>query len=846
MKQSYKNVFLVKYFEIIIMINRLFLLVSLLILSVANVWAARIQGTVTDDKGVALPYATVIILNSNQGTSTDDQGYYYMDLPQGSYQLQAYYMGYETKTQQVEVRLADQTIDFKLNPTHISISQVEIVSKDEDPAYEIMRLANERKKQRVQDIKSFESDVYLKGRLDILESPSKFMGVDIKEAYEEIGLDKEGSGIVYALEQKSHYKYDQHKSHHYIEYVRQSGDPQGLGLSDLPPVLDIYENRIIVLGLNPRGFISPLHNQATNFYRFEYMGEIRDAGQTILKVKLIPRRTHEPVFQGYVYVFDKTYDIHSVELKLDRTSEIDIAEKVNVDQMFRYIDEQRVIQRQNIYIQIDLLGFKVGGDFITMYSQQKVNKPIEWGKNETSKIVATYDSKYATKQTEEAWEEIRPIRMNDKEVKFFEVQDSLVHERQTKEETVAGLDLGIMDLFTGGRIYEGEKWDLRFNGLLSTLNFNTVEGLNINLNLEAKFDIDSLAILRAGMNHRYGFVNGHYNPSAYVFWDQKSTENTGRNYSIGLSGGKEVEAFNEKGFLPPIFNTVTSLLQGINHLKLVEKDFIKASYKFRSGTGWSGYAHLGYQKYNQLWNSTLYSFSENPDTRYTSNQPTEILAPFHERSLVFNASLKYQPGWKYISFTEYQTPISSAYPVFGIEYSKGVAIKDFADARYDLLSLNVSQNVGLKMLGVLSYAASWHGFLSSNNKVPWSEWKHFRSNEFILHKPQTNSFFMKPYYLMSHDQGSSVELHGEWQWKGFITNKIPLFKQLNWQGVIGGHALFQGDQQYAEMTFGLNNIGFKLYRFLRVDGVVAWENNSKPIYGIRVSLDSGLFNVEVN
>lgn len=828
------------------MFNRIFLLVLILTFSFFNAWSARIQGNVTDDKGASLPYATIIILNSNQGTSADDQGYYYMELSPGNYQVQAHYMGYESMTQRVEIKSSDQEINFKLKPNHVSIGQVEIVAKDEDPAYEIMRLANERKKQRVQDIKSFESDVYLKGRLDILESPSKFMGVDIKEAYEDIGLDQDGSGIVYALEQKSQYKFDENKSHHYIEYVRQSGDPQGLGFSDLPPILDIYENRIMVLGLNQRGFISPLHNQATNFYRFEYMGEIRDAGQTILKVKLIPRRKHEPVFQGYVYVFDKTYDIHSVELKLDRTSEIDIAEKVNVDQMFRYIDDQRVIQRQNIYIQIGLLGFKVGGDFITMYSQQKINKPIDWSEKETSKIVATYDSEYATKQSEEEWEEIRPIRMNEKEVAFFKVQDSLVHEREIKEEVVAGLDIGLMDLFTGGRIFKGEQWDLRFNGLLSTLNFNTVEGLNINLNLEAKIEVDSLAKLRIGMNHRYGFVNGHYNPSAYVFWDQKSTANTGKSYSIGLSGGKEVEAYNEKGFLPPIFNTVTSLFQGINHLKIVEKDFLRASYTFKSGTGWSGGANLGYQKYDQLWNRTAYSFSDNPDARYTSNQPIEFQSPFYESSLVFKASLKYQPGWKYISFSDYQRPMSSNYPVFGIDFSKAFAIDDFAEARYDLLSLDVSQTVGLKMFGSLSYAASWHGFLSSDSKVPWSEWQHFRSNEFLLHSPQTNSFFMKPYYLMSHDQGSSVELHGEWQWKGFITNKIPLFKQLNWQGVVGAHALFQGDQQYIEMTFGLNNIGFKLYRFLRVDGVVAWENDLKPMYGVRITLNNSLFNIEVN
>lgn len=831
------------------MMREFILLLSFISFSIFS-WAVKIEGTIYDEKGNTIPYASITVQNTNKGTTSDAEGYFYLHLDTGNYVLKASYMGYASQTKELLVKSSNQKIDFQLKPHSIELSGVDIKVKYEDPAIEIMRLAIERKKQRIQDIRSFSSDVYLKGSMRFLKSPKTFLGTNIEEDYDALGLDKDGKGIVYGLEQKSYYMKDRKQELHKIEYVRQSGDPQGLGFSQLPPILDVYENRIDVLGVNPRGFISPLHNQAFLYYDFEYLGEIMDGDQKILKIKLNPKRAKEAVFKGNIYIIDSTYDVHSVELIIDKSAEINIADKLIIDQMFRYISNQRVIQKQNIYVELELLGFVVGGDFLTAYSNQKVNEAIDWEKENVKKnIVAQYNKDYQSLQKEEEWEELRPVRMSEKEKEFFKKQDSILVEEKKKEieKVETQSRIGIANIIVGGELYKNNKFSFHMSSPLKELNFNTVEGVNLALDLKGNWQLDSLNELQVGLHQRYGFVNGHYNPNLYVDYKQKSNKNSAAYTAINLRGGKKVFAINQNGFLPEIFNTFSSLVQGVNPLKLQEKYYGGLEALYRSGTGWVFSAGMQYNKYIELYNRTDYAFNASLSANYTENKPKELNADFIESAAIIHAKLQYQPGWKYISFEDYVRPISSNYPVFSLAINKAIPKLFGADADYTQIAFSIDQSTSLKAFGALHYYGEISSFLGNNSIVPWAEWKHYRSNSYILHSPSYKGFFMKPYYLMSNTAEWSSQLHAEWQWKGFITNKIPGFKYLQWTGVVGGHALLLPDNKYySEFTFGLENIGFKIYRFLRADGVVSWQTGFKPMYGFRLGINLGALPVGVD
>src|SRR5690606_3543850 len=71
-----------------------------------------ISGTVTDESGLPLPGATVIIKGTSKGTSTDFDGKYSIGAPQGAV-LEFSYVGYNNKDVTVG---ASNVIDVSLEP----------------------------------------------------------------------------------------------------------------------------------------------------------------------------------------------------------------------------------------------------------------------------------------------------------------------------------------------------------------------------------------------------------------------------------------------------------------------------------------------------------------------------------------------------------------------------------------------------------------------------------------------------------------------------------------------------------------------------------------------------------
>ena len=94
MKQTFKNAF-----------------VSMLILLSSAMSAQEtISGTITDENGVPLPGATIVVVETNDGTTTDFDGNYSINASEGQTILLSY-VGYETLTLKVS---DDSNFDISL------------------------------------------------------------------------------------------------------------------------------------------------------------------------------------------------------------------------------------------------------------------------------------------------------------------------------------------------------------------------------------------------------------------------------------------------------------------------------------------------------------------------------------------------------------------------------------------------------------------------------------------------------------------------------------------------------------------------------------------------------------
>ena len=77
--------------------------------------AAGITGTVTDNKGNVLPFASILIKGTTKGGTANNEGRYQLNLEPGTYTVVCQYVGYNRQEKVVEVSTETVTLNFQLS-----------------------------------------------------------------------------------------------------------------------------------------------------------------------------------------------------------------------------------------------------------------------------------------------------------------------------------------------------------------------------------------------------------------------------------------------------------------------------------------------------------------------------------------------------------------------------------------------------------------------------------------------------------------------------------------------------------------------------------------------------------
>ncbi len=102
---------------------RVFVLLFVMMMPLALFGQTTVSGTVTDaGSGNALPGVSVVLLGTTVGTSTDASGNYSLQLPSGSGRLQFSFLGYVTRT--IDVNASTSTLNVQLQEKTTSLSEV--------------------------------------------------------------------------------------------------------------------------------------------------------------------------------------------------------------------------------------------------------------------------------------------------------------------------------------------------------------------------------------------------------------------------------------------------------------------------------------------------------------------------------------------------------------------------------------------------------------------------------------------------------------------------------------------------------------------------------------------------
>lgn len=831
------------------MIKNLLLIVGLLLLTLHSM-AATVRGTLKDKNGKPIAFALLKVEESNITATSNENGAYELELSEGDYVIVASYMNYVSTAEYIEVGTEDIKLDFTLIHQEYQLQEVVVTDKMEDLGVRIMRKVIQKRKEHEKQIQSLETEIYLKGSLKLMKTPTKVFGITIADSNKaEMGLDSAGQGIVYLLEQHTDYYYQApNKTYNKIKSVRTSGDSRGLGFAQMPSIINIYENNIEILqGLNDRGFISPASTNALLYYNFKFEGGYEDKGVYINKIKVTPKRRFEPLFEGYVYVIDDKWIFSAVALTLTRESGIDILDTLTLQQTYRPYGNTDIwiIQNQAIIPYLNLMGFGIGGSFITNYNEQKLNETIDPSVFK-SKYLSEYEND-ALDKSKEYWDSTRVIPLTTEEVKDFVKKDSMevvYKEKSLENANKTFYTFGLLPMIlTGSGISKGED-RFRINPIIEMINFNSVEGLNLTVSPTFTKKLYNNQSITAKLSTRYGFSGKDWYNKGMVHYRKNDTNMQGKYWSATIEGGRYISDITNLEPMTEFYNTF-STLYGWNYLKFYESNFLNLNFKTNKSNGWNYQLNARYEDRSPLENTNDYTFEKANKSRLTPNNPPELPTFNPHQALVISGSINYQPGWKYIKYPKYVSPVPSGAPIFSLAYSKGIADILGSDVDFDKIQVGIRHSVRMKLLGVLDYNIIGGGFLNKT-AVGNPDYNHIIGNQVILSSTHyLNSYQIAPYYRYSNVADVYLRAHAEWHLAGLLSNKVPLFKRLNWHFVAGTNTLFiNQNDYYAEVFAGIENIGFNIMRFGRVDFVLGYQSGlAKPSFGFRIGINPKFFSV---
>jgi hypothetical protein len=819
------------------------ILFSLLFLcAIIYTQAQKVSGAVTDSKGAVLPYASITVKGTSKGAVANSQGKYSINLAPGTYTLVCQYVGYKSEEKKFTLNADNSIVDFQLSIQELTLSEV-VIKRGEDPAIEIIRETIKKRDFYNKQVDSFTVDVYIKGLLRSRGMPDKFFGKKIdKTDMAKDGIDSSGKGILFLSESQTKVSFKQpDKIKYEVVSSRESGG--GYGLS-FPFFINFYTNNVSVFSnnLNPRGFISPISDNAFHYYKFKYEGNFFEDNKMIDRIKVTPKRKNEPLFDGYIQIVDGEWRIHSLELTTTTDYQLELIDTLRVTQMHEPIanDIWRT-QNQVVYVAVKKFGFDMAGNFLNVYSNYNLNPGF--GKKYFNRILMSYDTAF-NKRDSSYWNTIRPVPLEPDEKQNFVFKDSaskafgdsMYSKRNIDSLRKNQKSVKLQDFFRGGverNFYSSKTFSsYRLEPLLKELEYNTVEGLAISveqsLNIRPRKGANNFTV---DWDTRYGTSNAHLN-SFLNFTIKPKTDNF-RNRYLQFGGGKRLNQINKENPINALTNSLYTLLAKKNYMKLYEAWFGSVAYnnRFENGLEWN--VNATFEDRIPLENSTDFSFF-NKENTILPNHPYELVdIPFsRHQALVTSLTLSYQPGQRYIQYPYRKVPIGSKYPTFELQYAKGIKNVFSSDVDFDKWKLSVYDDMNFKMGGLFKYKISVGGFFN-NNSVGLPDFQHFNGNQTFYNFKYLNSFQLAPYYRYSNTESLYGVIHVEHHLNGLFTNKIPLFNRLKWNLVVGSNTFYVNrDNYYMEAFAGLENI-FKIFR---VDFVSAYQAQPGHSFGVRIGL----------
>ncbi|MGO2102757.1 MAG: DUF5686 family protein [Psychroflexus halocasei] len=463
-----------------------FLVFFTLLFSVVSFAQTKVSGRVFDEDGEPVPYANVILVDSNIGTITNENGKFYLESDKKYSLLRVSFVGFKTQ----DIKLIKSSI-YNLEITLPSDSEAlqEVIvysgktSKKNNPAIDILRKIWENKRQNgVKQFDYYEYDKYEKLEFDINTIDSSLINSKIFKGMEFI-FDQVDTNAVTGktylpifLNEALSEVYGSNvynKKKEVLKGNKNSGfsDNQSLiqYIKDLYNDYDIYNNYIKFFD---KSFVSPLSRTGIDNYNYVLSDSAYIGDKYCYKIVYYPRRKGELTFKGDFWVNDTTWAIKEINMTMNKGANINWVKEVYIEQEFDVLNDSIFLITRDHFMTDFTFRKKeesrgVYGKRTTLYDHYKfdVDRPKEFYKNQSE---IYNDSVYF--REDEFWDKNRMESLNKDERQVYKMLDTLKTVDAFKRIYSIGTVLAT-------NYWEFDGWD--YGPVFSTFGFNDVEGVRL-------------------------------------------------------------------------------------------------------------------------------------------------------------------------------------------------------------------------------------------------------------------------------------------------------------------------------------------------------------------------------
>ena len=782
-----------------------------------------IRGKVTDaGSGDPLPFVNVYFKGTQNGATTDFDGNYLIRTTDIGDSLVAAYVGYLPRTKPVS-KAVQQTINFQLSEAVIALEAV-VVRPGENPAFPILKkMVRNKEIHDKRRLSAYEYDTYTKIEIDVDNISEKFRNkkivrkiVQVLDSVERIA-GEDGKPILPMMISESVSKvYYRDNPVLRKEFISRS-KITGVGVEDGTTVTQMvgssfqeynfYQNWLSILA---KEFVSPLADGGRLYYEYDLMDSLMVDGHYCYKIDFYPRSPQELAFTGTMWLTKDDAALKRIDATVGRSANLNFIEKIRIQQELAPVDGGAWLPLRNrILIDVSEITTNSAGMLAKFYTSNEnfvVGKPHPARFYEQTIEMAEDSRLY---QDEAIWDSLRHEPLSESEKNVYRMIDTL------KNIPVVRTYTDIIKTVVDGYYRAGS---IKLGPYLSALAWNSVEGFRFTAGFKTTMSFSKNWIYAAQLGYGLSDKRFKYLLSATRVLDRDDwTTLTFRVRRDVSRIGVDNEALADN----PLF--LNALRWGTIRRGYYSDEY-RVSLQRELFRGFSQKVNFRHWTFAPTYPFAFYPDPTGPGSDVASNfQATEI-----------SLETRYAKDETFIRDENERISLSlvSKWPVFWLNYThgyKGFLGSDFA---YDKLQMTITKRIRTGPLGIGYVTLSGEYVF---NQLPYPMLSLHLGNQSPLYSSVT-------YNLMNFGEFISdryASMQYRQYFEGFLLNRIPLLKRLNWRllgtaNVITGSLSQQNrdmvapftisgeptpaigyftKKPYIELGYGVENI----FRFLRVD-----------------------------